>query len=129
MYLSFPNFLSLRNVWSDPHYQLFGVTLLPLPIARWYTRKRVGRNYDVDMLPITMFIARSCARRGISVYSVNASEEVLLRKIEMPESIKNKPARIVTSLLKVFRLHGLLKLAIRLRATMLPNGVLAGFKS
>lgn len=129
LYLSFPNFLSLRNVWSDPHYHLFGVTLLPLPIARWYTRKRVGKEYDVDILPMTMSIARLCARRGISVYSVNTSEEILLRKIETPDSINNKPIRMVTTFLKLLRLHGLLKLAIQLRATILPNAVLAGFKS
>lgn len=129
LYLSFPNLLSLRNVWSDPHYHLFGVTLLPLPLARWYTRKRVGRNYDVEMLPIPPLLARVCAKKGIDVYSVNASEAVLRRKIETPNSIHNKVLRIVFTLLCAVGLRPFLKAAVRLRASITPNAILAGFKS
>lgn len=129
LYLSFPNLLSLRNVWSDPHYRLFGVTLLPVPIARWYTRKRVGRDYDVEMLPIPPLLARVCAKKGIKVYSVNASEEVLLRKIEAPNLINKKLLRMVFTILSSLGLRRLLKAAVRLRASTTPNAILAGFKS
>jgi len=129
LYLSFPNFMSLRNMIRDPHYHLPGATLLPLSIARWYTRKVRGRNYDVEMLPIPSLVSRICAREGVVVYCVNASEEVLLRKIDSPESIENRFLRLVISIFKALRLQGLFKLIVKIRANTMPNSILAGFKA
>jgi ubiquinone/menaquinone biosynthesis C-methylase UbiE len=128
LYLSFPNLLSLRNLFSDPHYKLFGVTFMPLSLAAWYTRKRRGSNYDVEILPIPASIASICATNGIKVYAINASEEVLLSKIDAPESINKGMVRTIASIVKALGLRSLLKLAVKIRSNTLPSGVLVGFK-
>ncbi len=129
LYLAFPNLLSLRNVLSDPHYHLFGVVLLPLPLARWYTRKRRGRNYDVEVLPLSPGIARLCARHGITVHDLTSSERVLLDKLQNPATVRNRAARVAISLVRGLGLRVLAKSAVRLRAMTQANAVLAGIKS
>jgi SAM-dependent methyltransferase len=74
LYLSFPNLLSLRNALRDPHRILFGVTLLPVALARWYVRLRLGREYEVETLPVALSVARICATQGVRVYSLVHSE-------------------------------------------------------
>jgi 2-polyprenyl-3-methyl-5-hydroxy-6-metoxy-1,4-benzoquinol methylase len=128
LYLSFPNLLSLRNVMSDPHYQLFGAVLMPLRLANWYTQKRRGRNYDVEVLPIPPVIAKACRRRGIRVQYLNSGELVLYGKIESPKTINNGLVRIVAGAFKALRLEWILKAAVRLKAITTSNTVLAGFK-
>lgn len=128
LYLSFPNLLSLRNLFSDPHYKLFGVTVMPLSLATWYTRKRRGSNYDVEILPIPASIASICATNGVTVYALNASEEILLKKIDAPESINQGAARRIASFVKALRLQPILKLIVKVRSNTLSSGVLVGFK-
>jgi ubiquinone/menaquinone biosynthesis C-methylase UbiE len=129
VYLSFPSLLSWRNFISDPHYHLFGVTLLPLPLANWYTRKVRGLDYHVEILPVPAAIVRLCAKNGMEVYSINASEEVLLDRIAHPEKIKRKLIGNLISFMQALRLTWLLKGMIKIRANTLSGAVLAGFKS
>lgn len=129
LYLAFPNLLGLRNVLRDPHYRLFGVVLMPLRVAQWYTRLRRGRNYDVEILPLFPRVARDCARLGIRVHCVNVGEDLLLAKIDSPQSITNRLTRKVAFTFEMLRLTWVLRLVVRLRAMTTPNVVLAGFKS
>lgn len=48
-----------RNIFSDPHWGLFGVTVLPIPVARLYVERirRRGTSFDVFRL----FTRRSLA--------------------------------------------------------------------
>jgi ubiquinone/menaquinone biosynthesis C-methylase UbiE len=128
LYLSFPNLLSVTNVLKDPHYHLAGVVLLPLRLARWYTQLRRGRSYDVEVLPVAPLVARECARHGVRVFSVNTGEEILLRKVAAPASIRHPAARVAFGLLWALGLTAAARGAIRLRAALGSGAVLAGFK-
>lgn len=58
--MSFPNRLSLRNLHSDPHDQMFGVSLLPKRLGRWYVTRLRERSptYSVGRLPIALALKR-----------------------------------------------------------------------
>ena len=129
MYLSFPNLLSIQNILSDPHYQLFGVVLLPLSIARWYTKKIRKRNYDVEILPLAPVISRMCLRNNVAVYSVNTSEYVLRTKLDSPNTISGGVGKILSVALKVPGIKNLIKAAISVKASVGASSVLAGFKA
>jgi ubiquinone/menaquinone biosynthesis C-methylase UbiE len=128
LYLSFPNALSLTNLLSDPHYCLAGVTAMPLPLARWYTRLRRGRSYDVEMLPWAPVVARQCAGHGVRMFSLNTSEEVLLQKVTAPETINHPTARKVLMAARRLGLGPLVRAGVRARAAIGSSAVLAGFK-
>jgi SAM-dependent methyltransferase len=128
LYLSFPNLLSIRNVLNDPHYQLFGVVLLPLALARRYTRWRRGHDYEVEILPPAPAIARLCAGLGVPVYAVNASERVLLDKMESPQDIRGRGRHLFVALKKL-GLTPLVRAAIRTYSAFGAGAVLAGVKS
>lgn len=129
LYLSFPNLLSWSNFLSDPHYQLAGVVALPLPIARWYTKKRRGRNYDVEILPFAPWVARMCADNGVPMYSLNASERVLLERIANPDSIGRPLARRLFRAIRQLGLDGLARVVVRGRAAMGATTTLMGTKA
>ena len=59
-YVSFPNRLSLRNLHSDPHYRMFGVSLLPKRLGSWYVTRFRERSptYSVGRLPIALALRR-----------------------------------------------------------------------
>ena len=128
LYLSFPNLLSWSNFVRDPHYQLAGVTALPLPVARWYTRLRRGWNYEVEVLPIAPWVARRCARQGVRMFSVVASEKVLLERVSAPWTITRPLARKLLTGLHRLGLAGLARTAVRVRAAFGPGAVLVGCK-
>lgn len=129
LYLAFPNLLSIRNALRDPHYQLFGVTLLPLPLARWYTRLRRGKNYDVEILPVSPLIARVCRTHGVRVFDVSSSERILTEKIDDPSTIRHGIGRRLVSTANKLGLRGAIRLPIKLKAATRANAVLMGFKS
>jgi SAM-dependent methyltransferase len=128
LYLSFPNLLSLRNAIRDPHYHLFGVTLLPIAWARRYTRWRLGREYEVEVLPVSRSVARLCTSQGVPVYSVVHSEGILRRKIDSPAMIRDPRLRTLFIALRALGMAPLLRALVAFRATFGPSGVLAGFK-
>ncbi|MBI5878484.1 MAG: class I SAM-dependent methyltransferase [Chloroflexi bacterium] len=68
-YLSFPNLLSLDNLKSDPHFQLFGASVLPPRIGEWYVRRR-GRlegEYGVGRFPVARRLRGLFQREGMQV--------------------------------------------------------------
>jgi 2-polyprenyl-3-methyl-5-hydroxy-6-metoxy-1,4-benzoquinol methylase len=67
--VSFPNLLSPRNLLSDPHYQMFGVSVLPRSLGSWYVthfRKR-SLTYAVGRFPIASALKRAFGRRHLAV--------------------------------------------------------------
>jgi ubiquinone/menaquinone biosynthesis C-methylase UbiE len=129
LYLAFPNLLSIRNAMRDPHYHLFGVTLLPLPFARWYTRLRRGKKYDVEILPVSPIVARLCKRHGIAAFDVSSSERVLTEKIINPSTIRHGLGRRLVRVANMLGLRRILRLLVKLNAATSANAVLMGFKS
>jgi ubiquinone/menaquinone biosynthesis C-methylase UbiE len=128
LYLAFPNLLSLRNVLSDPHYRLPGATLLPTSLANLYTRAVRKRSYDVEILPFVPYIKRLCVRHGVAVHAINASEDVLIRKIDEHETIDHPVARRVVSSLRAAGLTSALKSVVHVRAAFGDHVALAGTK-
>lgn len=59
-YFKFPNLLSLRNLLSDPHYSVFGASVLPPKFGAWYVVKLLRRSgtYEVGRFPIASNIIR-----------------------------------------------------------------------
>ena len=68
-YVSFPNRLSPRNLRSDPHYGMLGVSLLPRSLGTWYVSRLRKRSptYSVGLFPIAETLRRSLSRHGMTV--------------------------------------------------------------
>lgn len=129
VYIAFPNLLSLRNAWRDPHCLLPGATLLPVRLANWYALRARGRHYGAEVLPVSLWIARLCARSGLLVHELCSSEEVLLERVSRPETIRGPRSRAALRAAKLLGLAPALRGLIRLRATLGPGAVLVGTKS
>ncbi len=68
LYLFGPNRLSPANLRADPHYQLFGVSLMPRWMGELYvTRARGFPRYDVGVLPVGGLVARWLRDDGLRV--------------------------------------------------------------
>jgi ubiquinone/menaquinone biosynthesis C-methylase UbiE len=128
LYLAFPNLLSLQNVIRDPHYRLFGATLLPISLAQLYTKAVRKRSYDVEVLPFVPHVKHLCARHGIHVFSLNTSEQVVLERIDSPGTIRHPLGKYVISPLRAVGLGALLKTGVRVRAAFGDHVALAGIK-
>jgi len=66
-YIHAPQRWSPIGFLSDPHYGLFGVSVLPRSIGRWYvcTVRRLSPTYDMTTLPSTWGLRSMIARRGL----------------------------------------------------------------
>jgi len=69
LYLQFPNRLSLENLKCDPHYGLFGISILSPSLGRRYvvTIRRRSRSYDVGTFPIAACTLRSLRDSGVEI--------------------------------------------------------------
>jgi 2-polyprenyl-3-methyl-5-hydroxy-6-metoxy-1,4-benzoquinol methylase len=66
-YLVTPNKLSLFNILRDPHYEMFGVVLLPRWLGKLYVERvrRVKRGYWVYVIPTKRWLVSRFARTGV----------------------------------------------------------------
>jgi 2-polyprenyl-3-methyl-5-hydroxy-6-metoxy-1,4-benzoquinol methylase len=103
--LTTPNRWALQNIMSDPHWQLFGVTLLPRVLAEPYVMRlrRVLREYDM-----TEFVGLGSVRRMLSnndflrlTDSAMDAEQKLLTPAKVASPAKRKLARIVSSVASI----------------------------
>lgn len=69
LYLTFPNRFSPANLWSDPHYGLFGVSLLAPCWGKRYvvSWRRKAADYQVGVLPVASQVWRTLHRLSFSV--------------------------------------------------------------
>lgn len=68
LYLFGPNRLSPANLRADPHYQLFGVSVMPRWMGELYvTRVRSFPRYEVGVLPVGSRVARWLRDDGMRV--------------------------------------------------------------
>ena len=68
-YLSFPNLLSPDNFRRDPHYNLFGVSVMPPWLGRWYVvnlRQR-ALNFGVGYFPVASLLKHWLQQAGLTV--------------------------------------------------------------
>jgi ubiquinone/menaquinone biosynthesis C-methylase UbiE len=68
LYLPGPNRLSPKWFWSDPHYQMFAISVLPPSAGRFYVTRVRGRpRYDVGVFPIGLSVERRLRALGLDV--------------------------------------------------------------
>ncbi|MFO0557008.1 MAG: methyltransferase domain-containing protein [Polyangiales bacterium] len=70
LYLQGPNRLSPKWFVSDPHYEMFGISVLPPTLGRFYVTRVRGRpRYDVGTFPVGASALRTLRRLGLEVIS------------------------------------------------------------
>jgi len=103
IYLSWPNKFSILQIISDSHYGLFGATFLTgkLGFLQHYYLKimKINRNAWVTSVP-TLFTVRRFIRNYSSFRKVEHFLPSSFTKIQYPEKINYKPARIVLMAMK-----------------------------
>lgn len=92
-YLTFPNRLGPANIRHDPHYDLFGVCLLPPKLGAWYVvrLRKKATSYHVGLFPIASQVIRQLERLGLSVVEWQPAPQ---RRIG-----------VLTGLLRLYRLN------------------------
>jgi ubiquinone/menaquinone biosynthesis C-methylase UbiE len=104
---------------SDPHYQLWGVSMLPKPLAAWYltyVRRRLSSpaDYGACTFPTNHGLFRLLRRQGFRVID---GENEWLQKVRDPSRIvHNERARRVIKGLKGIGLGPVLEGMISIRA-------------
>ena len=68
LYLDGPNRFSAKWLWSDPHYQMAGVSILPGRLSKFYaTRVRRLPRYDAETFPTASWTRRQLQAVGFSL--------------------------------------------------------------
>lgn len=92
LYLVTPKPFALHSLWSDPHYAMTGLVLMPRAMQVWYFEKlrRGGEgNYGVGVIPTRWGVLRMLRRHGFrSLVSPRTLWiHYLRRKIEAPAGL------------------------------------------
>ena len=133
IYLTAPNKLSIRNLLKDPHYGLFGITVLPHALASFYVTKirRRIRTYEVGDFPTLSFTKDKFAEADISMKLLNQlhiGEQ--FKKKTHPDLISSAVTRIVIKALNLFRLNYIINGILLLKLNILSSVfVLVGQKN
>lgn len=68
VYIQGPNRFSPRWFFSDPHYRMFGISVLPPSLGRFYVTRVRGRpRYDVGVFPVGSRVMRDLGALGLKV--------------------------------------------------------------
>ena len=109
---STPNHWALSNVISDPHWHLFGVTLLPRYIAKIYVTRirRILREYDVTkFIGLSRLRAMMLEQGFVLLYdNVIDAQEKLAVPSNINGNLKRLLAKATFSLAKIKRLRTLM---------------------
>jgi len=110
--LSLPNRLGLRTILSDPHFGVFGLTLLPRPLAAWLIRDVLKRAevYDVYQMPSLRHVREVFRIHGIKVTLDDGLDRFLDKAREAP----GKKGRLLRLLAEVSRTSSVLRLPYRI---------------
>jgi 2-polyprenyl-3-methyl-5-hydroxy-6-metoxy-1,4-benzoquinol methylase len=124
-YVTTPNRFSLLNIYRDPHYQFFGVILMPRPIGKWYVERvrRVPRGYWVYRVPRRSWLLREFKKHGVILRFQPPPE---FQKLRDPGTITR--TRWIRPLARVFlalRAGGLLE---SLASAQYPSNLYVGTK-
>lgn len=95
LYLQFPNLFSWENIRRDPHYDLFGASLLPPRFGAWYVTRfrKKSETYQVGYFPVASRIIHILQKCGVSVIHW--------------EPMPKRKVGALTPLLRLFRLNTL----------------------
>ena len=107
IYLTTPNRLGLGWVFSDPHYNLPLVSLLPKPAGNFLVKKFRGLDNDVIRLFNHMEIEKIFSETGLEV--IYSYPDEVLGKLQNPEQIASPVKKKIFSALELLRLKSLIK--------------------
>lgn len=113
LYLTAPNRFSLPNIYRDSHYGLFGVAILPRPLARIYVTKirKMERGYSVGHIPTCSSLVKIFKKNGIRLNLTRSRIDELLLN---PAEIEDSSYRRIGIMLRKLRLE---RIASRLLST------------
>jgi len=104
LYLVTPKPFALYSLWSDPHYSMAGLVLLPRPLQKWYFERVRGGgegSYGVGWIPTRRWVLRRLREHGFrSLVSpremwINYLREKISRPGEISTGGKRRLARWV----------------------------------
>lgn len=104
LYLVTPKPFALYSLWSDPHYSMAGLVLLPRPLQVWYFERVRGGgkgSYGVGVIPTRWGVLRMLRRHGFrSLVSprelwINYLREKVSRPDQMSTGLKRRAAEWV----------------------------------
>jgi ubiquinone/menaquinone biosynthesis C-methylase UbiE len=106
LYLSAPNRFSLPDIYKDDHYGLFGLVLLPRPLAEIYVTKirKVAKRYTVGHIPTYPSLVKMFRRNGIHLNLIRSRVDELLLN---PGEIEDSSYRKIGVLLRRLGLSGI----------------------
>jgi ubiquinone/menaquinone biosynthesis C-methylase UbiE len=89
-YLTWPNKSSVPSIFKDPHYQMFGVVLMPHWLGKFYVERvrRGHRGYWVNVIPTRQWVQRRMRNHSLRPERLVPEG---LEKISDPESIGKSP--------------------------------------
>ncbi|NIM11558.1 MAG: methyltransferase domain-containing protein [Candidatus Aminicenantes bacterium] len=103
IYLSWPNKYSILEILSDSHYRLFGATFLTGKLRflqKYYLKMmKIKRNPCVISVP-TLFSVKKLIAKNSNLHQVAPFFPSSFEKIQNPERINYKPARIILIVMK-----------------------------
>lgn len=93
LYLVTPKPFALQSLWSDPHYELAGLVLMPRWLQVWYFERVRGGGrgaYEVSRIPTRRRVLRLLHKNGFE--SLVSPRELWLhylrRRIQRPEEVR-----------------------------------------
>jgi SAM-dependent methyltransferase len=89
VYITWPNRASIINILHDPHYQMFGVVLMPRWLGRLYVERvrRISRGYWVNRIPSRRWLTRQFAGLGVDLSFLDPEG---LDKLANPERMSRR---------------------------------------
>ena len=104
LYLVTPKPFALYSLWSDPHYAMAGLVLLPRPLQVWYFERVRGGgegNYGVGVIPTRRWVLGRLRRSGFQLLAsprdlwLDYVRSKILRPGEISTGLKRRVARWV----------------------------------
>ncbi len=101
LYLVTPKPFALYSLWSDPHYAMAGLVLMPRPLQVWYFEKVRGGgtgNYGVGLIPTRRWVLGRLRRFGFDLLAsprevwIDYLRAKLLRPEEISTGLKRRMA-------------------------------------
>jgi SAM-dependent methyltransferase len=92
VYLVSPNKSSLISILSDPHYEMFGVVLMPRWLGKFYVERirRVRRGYWVNLIPTKRWLKKRFCETGLRFQQLDPEG---FEKLETPRLIRHPIVR------------------------------------
>jgi 2-polyprenyl-3-methyl-5-hydroxy-6-metoxy-1,4-benzoquinol methylase len=126
LYINFPNRYSIKQIFSDEHYKLPFIVLLPRFIADFIVTKifRYEKRYSTNVFLSPYLFEKTIKKLNSKYTYVYPDMQLLKNKLDHPQTISNRRLKRIFCIFKQLRLTKLLKLLLdnRLfRNVLFPN--------